>query len=193
MKSTRKRIPIRIKIWKFFLNQPYFTLYPISEMPEIKQYALIEAFNNCDLIEDNETTMLLSSLYSYALDKVTTKRIQKESIERNLGFSYKTKKVKKGNKETGGKETDQVTVEKNGNKQIIERFQRLQEENIKSTERYENLIQAIENRTLTKEHLSLFDELLMDNKYKKWMYIVYTVAVIAIPILIFILAKVFNI
>lgn len=151
-------------IKQIFLNLPYLMLYPISEKAETEQKAIVDALNSCDMGEDNETTLLLSSLYEYAHEKVSSSKANKESIERNLSYSYKTKRIKKRNKETGKKEIDTITVEKDGSKNMIKRFLRLKEENEKETDLYDDLIKAIESSAITLNHLVLFDELLNENK-----------------------------
>ena len=181
------------RIRQLFINKPFLTLYPISEKPDNEQKALVEAFNQCDSSENTDTTILLSSLYEYARAKLSLSKAELESIERNLSQSYKTKKIRKKNKDTGEVEINKVTSEKSGAKNTIERFQNLKEENMKRTEKYEYLIKAIENGTLSVQDLPVLDELLEDNKYKRWVYSVLLTIAILIPILIFLLAKIFYI
>lgn len=180
------------KVKQVFLNQPYLALYPISNKTEEEKNSLVTAFNTCDPGEGSEVSVLLSTLYTYALNKITMARLDEENIERNLSYSYKTKKTKTKNKETGEKEITKSKVEKKGAKRTIEMFQRRKDNKTKETERYEDLVQAFENSTLTIEHLALCDELLKENKYKKWIYTILLIAVVAIPILVFVLAKVFQ-
>lgn len=183
-------------IKRLFLNEPYLSLYPLSGKSEKDQNSLIESFNSCDLSEDaenTETSFWVSTLYGYALAKVETNKLDGESIERNLNFSYKTKRRRKKNKETGEKEIQTETIEKKNNQKIIERFQRMKEKNSEDAEKYMNLVQAFEKSTLTKEDIPLLDELLREHKYKKWMYIVGIVAVICLPIIVFILSKVLQV
>lgn len=180
-------------IKQVFINQPYFSLYPISDKTLQEQNTLIEDLNSCDVNEDTEISALLTALYEYAQTKVFHLHQNGESLERNLSYSYKTKKSKVKNKETGEEEVNKETVEKRGTKKIIERYQNLQENNKQSTERYQELMQAFETGSLTREHIPLLDELLKENKYKKWIYKALLISVIAIPILIFVLAKAFHI
>ena len=180
-------------IKKIFINLPYLMLYPISDKPETEQKALVDAINSCDMDNDNNTALLLNSLYEYAQEKVRSLKADKKSIVRNLNYSYKTKRTKKHNKETGEKEIVTFTVEKDGSKNIIKRFQHLKEENENETKSYEDLIKAIESRNITINQLILFDALLKENKYKELVYIVLLFVAILIPILVFMLSKTLNI
>ena len=180
------------KVKRVFLNQPYLALYPISDKTDIEKAELVRTFNTCDLSEESETATLLSTLYKYTLAKVETAKLNKDSIERNLANSYKTKKHKTKDKETGEKKVEKITTERKGNKKIIERFQTLQERNEQDSEKYEELVQAFEQSKLTVEHLPLIDSLLLEHKYKKWIYKVLLIAIIAVPILLYVLPKIIK-
>lgn len=181
------------KVKQIFLNQPYIALYPISDKSDKEKAELVESFNTCNISEESETATLLNTIYEYTLAKIETTKMDKDSIERNLANSYKTKKHKIKDKETGEKKVEKIKTEKKGNKRIIERFQKLQDENSKHKEKYEDLLKAIENGTLTVKHLPLIDDLLKENKYKTWIYKLFVILVIVVPITIFILAKVVKI
>lgn len=183
---------LKSKVKRVFLNQPYLALYPISDKTDIEKAELVKAFNTCDLSKESETATLLSTLYEYSLAKVKTTKLNKDSIERNLANSYKTKKRKIKDKETGEKKVEKITTERKGNKIIIERFKKLQERNEQDSEKYEELVQAFERSKITVEHLSLIDSLILEHKYKKWIYKVLLIVVISVPILLYVLPKLIN-
>lgn len=176
-------------IKQLFFNHPFLSLYPICEKTNDEKEELIASFNSCDINEESETATLVNELYAYTLSKVNLYQYESESLERNLNHSYKTKKIKTLNEETGKKEKSKITVEKRGSKRIIERFKSREEFAEKNTERFRELAEAFEQRSLTKEHLPLLDMLLEENRYKKWLYTTAMTIVLLLPIVVFVLAK----
>lgn len=180
------------KVKRLFINQPYLALFPISEKSEAERSQLLENFNTCDVNQKTETTELLNTIYDYAKAKVIFSKIDQSSIERNLKKSYFTKKIKEKDKETGEKEVKKITKKRRGSERIIERFTKLKKNSETKVSSYEDLLAALENGSLTEKHIPLLDELLSEHKYKGWIYKVLIIIVISTPIIVFALAKIFN-
>lgn len=168
---------------RFIFNETYRHLYPMQEKEDI-----CNKINTCDVNENTPLAKDILSLYHFALGECELNTIDSDYIEKKMDKTcYKNKRVKITDEETNKKETEKIRVEKRNifAKNDLNKYKNQLKQIETDATAVEKLIIALENSSLTESQLLLCDKILLKNKIAKRVYIIALVAVIALPILVF--------
>lgn len=171
---------------RLIFNKAYLHLYPMQ-----KKKNICDEINKCDVNENTPLAKDILSLYQFALSECVLNTIDSDYIERQMNNTcYKSKRVRVTDEETEKKETEKIRIEKKNifAQNDLKKYRNQLKQIEADATAVEKLILALENKSLAESQLLLCDKILLKNKVAKRVYIVALIAVIALPILVFILS-----